>query len=48
VGVLPRVRLVRPGGPSVELPDWLAACLTGLSAITVAWLAYAAAYLVVG
>jgi hypothetical protein len=49
LGVLPRVRLVGdPRGPTVEPPDWLGAALTGLSAITVAWLAYAAAYVVVG
>jgi len=48
LGVLPRVRLVRSRGPTVEPPDWLTAALTGLSAITVAWLAYTAAYVVVG
>jgi len=49
LGVLPRVRLVGDSrGPSVEPPDWLGAGLTGLSAITVAWLAYAVAYVVVG
>jgi hypothetical protein len=49
VGVLPRVRLVGDRrGPTVEPPDWLGAGLTGLSAITVAWLAYAVAYVVVG
>ncbi|WP_251344106.1 metal-dependent hydrolase [Haloplanus halophilus] len=49
VGALPRVRVVgTPDGPTVEPPDWLAACLTGLSAITVAWLAYAVAYVIVG
>jgi len=48
LGVLPRVRLVRSRGPTVEPPDWLTAALTGLSAITVAWLAYAVAYVVVG
>ncbi|WP_049936880.1 metal-dependent hydrolase [Haloplanus natans] len=46
VGVLPRVRLVGRG-PSVEPPDWLGAGLTGLSAITVAWLAYTVAYVIV-
>ena len=49
LGVLPRIRLVGdPRGPTVEPPDWFGAGLTGLSAITVAWLAYAAAYVVVG
>ncbi|MFB6103296.1 MAG: metal-dependent hydrolase [Haloplanus sp.] len=49
LGVLPRVRLVgEGGGPTVEPPDWLAALVTGLSAITVAWLAYLVAYVVVG
>jgi hypothetical protein len=49
LGVLPRVRLVGdPRGPTVEPPDWLGAALTGLSAITLAWLAYAVAYVVVG
>ncbi|GAB6861532.1 metal-dependent hydrolase [Haloplanus litoreus] len=48
VGALPRVRVVgTPAGPTVEPPDWLAALLTGLSAITVAWLAYTVAYVVV-
>jgi membrane-bound metal-dependent hydrolase YbcI (DUF457 family) len=49
LGVLPRIRLVGdPRGPTVEPPDWFGAGLTGLSAITVAWLAYAAAYVIVG
>jgi hypothetical protein len=49
LGILPRVRLVgRPRGPTVEPPDWLTAALTGLSAITVAWLAYTVAYVVIG
>jgi len=48
LGVLPRVRLVRLRGPTVEPPDWLTAALTGLAAITVAWLAYVVAYVVVG
>jgi len=49
LGVLPRIRLVsRPRGATVEPPDWLTAALTGLSAITVAWLAYAVAYVVGG
>jgi len=49
VGALPRVRLVkRSPGATVEPPDWLTAALTGLSAITVAWLAYTVAYVVVG
>jgi membrane-bound metal-dependent hydrolase YbcI (DUF457 family) len=49
VGLLPTVRVVgTSGGPTVEPPDWLPAVLTGLSAITVAWLAYAVAYVVVG
>lgn len=48
LGVLPRVRLVRSRRPTVEPPDWLTAALTGLSAITVAWLAYAVAYVAVG
>ncbi|AZH25153.1 metal-dependent hydrolase [Haloplanus aerogenes] len=48
LGVLPQVRLIRSRGPTVEPPDWLTAALTGLSAITVAWLAYAVAYVVVG
>jgi hypothetical protein len=43
LGPLPRVRLVGRA-PTVEPPDWLDAGLTGLSAVTVAWLAYAAAY----
>ncbi|MFB6155030.1 MAG: metal-dependent hydrolase [Haloferacaceae archaeon] len=50
LGVLPRVRLVRPlsGGagrdPTVALPDAATAALTGLTAITVAAAAYALAY----
>ncbi|MFB6194811.1 MAG: metal-dependent hydrolase [Haloplanus sp.] len=49
VGVLPRVRLIgRVDGPTVEPPDWLTAILTGLSAITVAWLAYTLTYVVIG
>ncbi|AXG10106.1 metal-dependent hydrolase [Haloplanus rubicundus] len=49
LGIFPRARLVGdPRGPTVDPPDWLGATLTGLSAITVAWLAYAAAYVVVG
>ncbi|MEF8856962.1 MAG: metal-dependent hydrolase, partial [Haloplanus sp.] len=49
LGILPRIRLVnRPRGATVEPPDWLTAALTGLSAITVAWLAYVVAYLLVG
>jgi len=49
VGALPRVRLVGTAdGPTVEPPGWLPALLTGLSAITVAWLAYTAAYVIVG
>jgi len=49
VGALPRVRLVGTAdGPTVEPPDWVVAGLTGLSAITVAWLAYTVAYVVVG
>jgi hypothetical protein len=48
LGVLPRVRLVRSRRPTVEPPDWLTAALTGLSAITVAWLAYAVAYVAIG
>jgi len=48
LGVLPRVRLVRPQGPTVEPPDWLTAVLTGIAAITVAWLAYVVAYVAVG
>jgi hypothetical protein len=49
LGVLPRVRVVgRDGDPTVRPPDWLTAALTGLAAITVAWLAYAAAYVAVG
>lgn len=49
VGALPRVRLVgAAGGPTVEPPGWLPALLTGLSAITVAWLAYTVAYVIVG
>ena len=48
VGALPRVRVVgTPDRPTVEPPDWLAAALTGLSAITVAWLAYAVAYVAI-
>jgi len=48
VGVLPRVRLVGDRrGPTVEPPDWFGAGLTGLSAITVAWLAYTVAYVIV-
>jgi hypothetical protein len=47
LGVLPRVRLVGRS-PTVEPPDWFGAGLTGLSAITVAWLAYTVAYVVVG
>jgi len=49
LGVLPRIRLV--GGfrsPTVEPRNWLGAGLTGLSAITVAWLAYAVAYVIIG
>jgi len=45
LGLLPRVRLV---DGTVEPPDWLAAGLTGLSAITVAWAAYGAAYVFLG
>jgi hypothetical protein len=49
LGFFPRVRLVGdPRGPTVEPPDWLGAALTGLSAITVAWLAYGVAYVLVG
>jgi membrane-bound metal-dependent hydrolase YbcI (DUF457 family) len=49
LGFFPRVRLVGdPRGPTVEPPDWLGAALTGLSAITVAWLAYGVAYVAVG
>jgi hypothetical protein len=49
LGVLPRIRIVDGGdGPVVRLPDWIAAALTGLSAVTVAWAAYAVAYVVVG
>ena len=49
LGLFPRARLVGdPRGPTVEPPDWLGAALTGLSAITVAWLAYGVAYVVVG
>jgi hypothetical protein len=47
LGIVPRVRLAgRPAAPAVEPPGWVAAALTGLSAITIAWAAYAAAYLV--
>jgi len=49
LGLFPRARLVGdPRGPTVEPPDWLGAALTGLSAITVAWLAYGVAYVLVG
>ncbi|WP_248897236.1 metal-dependent hydrolase [Haloplanus halobius] len=49
VGALPRVRFVgRVDGPTVEPPDWLTALVTGLAAITVAWLAYTVAYVVIG
>ncbi|MFD1634353.1 metal-dependent hydrolase [Haloplanus ruber] len=49
VGALPTVRLVGTADrPTVEPPGWLPALLTGLSAITVAWLAYTVAYVVVG
>jgi len=44
VGALPRVRLV---ARTIESPDWLGAGLTGLSTITVAWAAYAVAYVVI-
>jgi membrane-bound metal-dependent hydrolase YbcI (DUF457 family) len=49
VGLRPRVRFVETTGrPTVDRPDWLPTLVTGLSAITVAWLAYAVAYVVVG
>jgi len=49
LGVVPRLRFVGgPRGPTVEPPDWFGAGLTGLSAITVAWLAYTVAYVLVG
>lgn len=49
LGLFPRVHLVGdPRGPTVEPLDWLGAALTGLSAITVAWLAYTVAYVLVG
>ena len=49
LGLFPRVHLVGdPHGPTVEPLDWLGAALTGLSAITVAWLAYTVAYVLVG
>ncbi|MFB6107753.1 MAG: metal-dependent hydrolase [Haloplanus sp.] len=43
LGLLPRLRLV--GSRAVERPPWPSALTTGLAAVTVAWLAYAVAYL---
>jgi membrane-bound metal-dependent hydrolase YbcI (DUF457 family) len=43
VGAVPRVRLV--GERSVRLPDRTATAVTALSAVTVAWVAYTVAYL---
>ncbi|WP_129113301.1 metal-dependent hydrolase [Halegenticoccus tardaugens] len=44
IGVVPRVRPFR--GPTLEIPEAPSAALTGLAAVTLAGLAYAAAYLV--
>ena len=50
VGALPRVSLERGdgGGPSVELPGPETALLTGLTAVSLAWLAYVSVYLIAG
>lgn len=47
VGFMPSVRLVAPpGGSRVDLPDGASAAVTGLAAVTLAGVAYAAAYVV--
>ncbi len=50
VGGLPRFSLERDAGvsPSVRLPERTTALLTGLTAVTLGWVAYAAVYLVTG
>jgi membrane-bound metal-dependent hydrolase YbcI (DUF457 family) len=49
LGVFPRIRFAGiPRGPTVEPPDWFGAGLTGLSTVTVAWLAYTVAYVAIG
>lgn len=44
LGLRPRLRFENARRPSIAPPDWLPALVTGLSAITVAWLAYTAVY----
>lgn len=48
LGVVPQLRFETvPGRPRVELPSGTAAVVTGLAAVTVAWAAYSATYLLV-
>jgi membrane-bound metal-dependent hydrolase YbcI (DUF457 family) len=48
LGLRPRLRFENARRPRIGPPDWLPALVTGLSAITVAWLAYGLAYVIVG
>jgi membrane-bound metal-dependent hydrolase YbcI (DUF457 family) len=48
LGLRPRIRFENARRPTIESPGWLPALATGLSAITVAWLAYGLVYVIVG
>ena len=48
LGLRPRIRFENAHRPRIGPPDWLPALVTGLSAITVAWLAYGLAYVIIG